>query len=100
MLPLSHPLILAAALFVIAAAGVILRRNVLIVFMGIELMLNSANLTLLTYATKWGDDKAHVFVFLVIAVAAAEAAVGLAIVVGIFRTRRSANLDELSLLKH
>ena len=100
MIPLSHPLILAAALFIIGAAGVILRRNVLIVFMGIELMLNSANLTLLTYANKWGNDQAHVLVFLVIATAAAEAAVGLAIVVGVFRTRRSANLDELSLLKH
>lgn len=100
MVPLSHYLILAAAMFVIGVAGVILRRNVLIVLMGIELMLNSANLTMLAYAREHGDDRVHVFVFLVIATAAAEAAVGLAIVVGIFRTRRSANLDELSLLKH
>ena len=100
MIPLHHYLVLAAALFVIGAAGVILRRNVLIVFMGIELMLNSGNLTLLAFAREFGDDRAHVLTFLVIATAAAEAAVGLAIVVGVFRTRRSTNVDELQLLKH
>jgi NADH-quinone oxidoreductase subunit K len=99
MVPLHHYLILAAVLFGIGAAGV-LRRNVLMVLMGIELMLNSANLTLLAFAHSWSDQRAHVLVLLVIATAAAEAAVGLAIVVGIFRTRRSCHLDELSLLKH
>ena len=100
MVQTSHYLILSAVLLITGASAVIFRRNVLIVLMGIELMLNSANLAFLAFAQKWGNDRAHVFVFLVIATDAAEAAVGLAIVVGIFRTRRSASLDDISLLKH
>jgi NADH-quinone oxidoreductase subunit K len=100
LIPIHYYLWVAAALFTIGAAGAILRRNVLIVLMAIELMLNAANLTLIAFARSHHDSHAHAFAFLVIAVAAAEAAVGLAIVVGIFRTRHNVNLDELTLLKH
>jgi NADH-quinone oxidoreductase subunit K len=100
MIPIQDYLLLGAALFVIGALGVILRRNVLIVLMSIEIMLNAANLTLIAFARARHDTRAHALAFLVIAVAAAEAAVGLAILVGIFRNRRSVNLDELTLMKH
>ena len=96
----SHFLVLAAVLFAIGAAGVILRRNILIMMMGIELMLNAANLTILTFARMYGDVSGHSFALIVIAVAAAEVAVGLAIVVAIFRGRRHVDVDRLNLLKH
>jgi NADH-quinone oxidoreductase subunit K len=99
MVPVSYFLGIAAALFAIGAVGVIIRRNALIALMSIELMLNGANLTLLAFGRAAHDNSAHVFAFLVIAIAAAEAAVGLAIVVGIFRNRHSVNLDELTLMK-
>jgi len=95
-----HYLVLAAILFALGAAGVVIRRNALIVLMGVELMLNAANLTLLAFARLHQDMRAHALAFLVIAMAAAEAAVGLAIVVGIFRTRQTGNLDEATLMKH
>ena len=98
--PTSYFLIVAAALFLIGALGVIIRRNALIALMSVELMLNAANLTLLAFGRARQDTGYHVLAFLVIAVAAAEAAVGLAIVVGIFRNRHSVNLDELTLMKH
>jgi NADH-quinone oxidoreductase subunit K len=100
MIPIHYFLWLAAALFSLGAAGVILRRNVLIVLMSVELMLNAANLTLVAFGRSYQDNHAQSFAFLVMAVAAAEAAVGLAIVVGIFRNRRNVNVDELTLLKH
>ena len=93
-------LLLGAALFAIGVAGVMLRRNALIVLMSIELMLNAANLTLLAYGRARHAQEFHALAFLVIAIAAAEAAVGLAIVVGIFRNRRSVNVDELTIMKH
>jgi len=96
----DHFLVLAAVLFAIGTAGVILRRNILIVMMSIELMLNAANLTILTFARMWGDLSGHSFAMIVIAVAAAEVAVGLAIVVAIFRGRRHVDVDRLNLLKH
>ncbi len=96
----GHFLVLAAVLFAIGTAGVILRRNILIVMMSIELMLNAANLTILTFARMWGDVSGHSFAMIVIAVAAAEVAVGLAIVVAIFRGRRHVDVDRLNLLKH
>ena len=96
----SHFLILAAVLFAIGTAGVILRRNVLIIMMSIELQLNAANLTILTFARMHGDLSGHSFAMIVIAVAAAEVAVGLAIVVAIFRGRRHVDADRLNLLKH
>src|ERR1700691_3552340 len=100
MIPTSDFLILGAILFAIGTAGVIFRRNALIMLMSIELLLNAANLTLLAFARAHHDAKGHAFAFFIIAVAAAEAAVGLAIVVGIFRNRRSVNVDELTLMKH
>ena len=100
IIPGSYFLILAAALFTVGVVGLILRRNAIIALMSIELMLNAANLTLLTFARMNQDMHAQGLAFLGIAIAAAEAAVGLAIIVGIFRTRRTTNLDDLTLLKH
>jgi NADH-quinone oxidoreductase subunit K len=100
MIPLSDFLVLSALLFSIGVLGVILRRNALIVLMSVELMLNAANLTLVTFGRAHNDAHAHAFAFVVMAVAAAEAAVGLAIVVGVFRNRRSVSVDELTLMKH
>ena len=93
-------LTLSAMLFIIGAVGALVRRNVLIVLMSVELMLNAGNLALVTFARSRHDAHAQAFAFIVMAVAAAEAAVGLAIVVGIFRSRRSVNLDELTSMKH
>ena len=97
--PINYFLAVAAVLFAIGSIGVVIRRNALIALMSIELMLNAANLTLLAFGRARDDAHFHVLAFLVIAVAAAEAAVGLAIVVGIFRNRHSVNLDELTLMK-
>ena len=102
-LTVSHFLILAAVLFAIGTIGVLMRRNALIVMMSIELMLNAANLTILAFARYHGGAaglEGQALAFIVIAVAAAEAAVGLAIVVALFRTRRHADIDRLTLLKH
>lgn len=96
----GHFLVLAAILFAIGTAGVLLRKNVLIIMMSIELMLNAANLTVLTFARMHGDLGGHSFAMVVIAVAAAEVAVGLAIVVAIFRGRRHVDVDKMNLLKH
>ena len=96
----GHFLVLAAILFLIGVAGVLLRRNALIVLMSVELMLNAANVTLLAFSRMWGDLSAHTFALIVIAVAAAEAAVGLAIVVAVFRGRRNVDIDRLTTLRH
>jgi NADH-quinone oxidoreductase subunit K len=96
----GHFLVLAAVLFAIGTAGVLLRKNVLIIMMSIELMLNAANLTILTFARMHGDVGGHSFAMVVIAVAAAEVAVGLAIVVAIFRGRRHVDVDKMNILKH
>jgi NADH-quinone oxidoreductase subunit K len=77
-----------------------MRRNALIMMMSIELMLNAANLTVITFARMWGDMSGHTFALIVIAVAAAEVAVGLAIVVAVFRGRRHVDVDRLTTLKH
>jgi NADH-quinone oxidoreductase subunit K len=98
-IPTAYYLILSFALFLIGTAGVLLRRNALIVLMGIELQLNGGNLALLAFARQLNDQKGHVFAFLVIALAAAEAAVGLAILVGLFRSRESVNLDDATMMK-
>lgn len=91
--------ILSAILFTIGALGVLIRRNALIIFMSIELMLNSANLAFVAFARNFNDLDGQIFVFFVITVAAAEVAVGLALVVTIFRTRKSINIDEMNILK-
>src|SRR5918911_3532542 len=98
-MPTYYYLILSFMLLLIGGAGVLLRRNALIVLMSIELMLNAGNLAFLAFARSLGDLKGQVFAFFVIALAAAEAAVGLAILVGIYRTRQTVNLDEITLMK-
>ena len=90
---------LSGILFVLGALGVLLRRNAIILFMSVELMLNSANLLFVAFARHLGDLDGQVLVFFVITVAAAEVAVGLALIVAIFRTRKSINIDEINLLK-
>jgi NADH-quinone oxidoreductase subunit K len=99
MAPLNHYLLLSAALLLIGVAGVLTRRNAIIVFMCIELMLNAVNLTFLAFSRSLGNMDGHVFVFMVITVAAAEAAVGLAIVVALFRNRETVNIDEINLMR-
>jgi NADH-quinone oxidoreductase subunit K len=94
-----HFIILAAALFVVGAAGAILRRNALLVVMSIELMLNAANIVFVAYAKQYGDAGGQVLAFFVMAIAAAEAAVGLAIIIGVFRTRQTVDVDELDSLR-
>ncbi|WP_435738708.1 MULTISPECIES: NADH-quinone oxidoreductase subunit NuoK [unclassified Cellulosimicrobium] len=96
---ITNYLVLATILFSIGAATVLLRRNAIIVFMGIELMLNATNLALVTFARIHGDVTGQVLAFFVMVVAAAEVVVGLAIIVSIFRTRRSASVDDVNLLK-
>jgi NADH-quinone oxidoreductase subunit K len=94
----SNYLILAVILFSIGATTVLLRRNAIIVFMGVELMLNATNLAFVTFARIHGDLTGQVLAFFVMMVAAAEVVVGLAIIVTIFRTRRSASVDDVNLL--
>ncbi len=99
MVPVSWFLYLAAILFTIGLTGVLIKRNALIVMMSVELMLNAANLTFLAFARQAGTVSGHAIAFFVIAVAAAEAAVGLAIVIAIYRTRGSVNVDEVRALR-
>jgi NADH-quinone oxidoreductase subunit K len=97
---LTHYLVLAAILFTIGAVGVLVRRNAIVVFMCIELMLNSVNLTLVTFARSTGTVDGQIMAFFVMVVAAAEVVVGLAIIMSIYRTRRSASVDDANLLKY
>ena len=97
---LAHVLTLSAVLFSLGLAAVLIRRNALVVFMGIELMLNAANLAFLGFARQFGDASGHVIAFFVIAVAAAEAAIGLAIFIAVFRSRNTLNVDEVDALKY
>lgn len=99
MVPITHFLYLASALFIIGMLGVLLRRNVLIVLMSIELMLNGANIALVAFSRFHGGLDGQVLAMFTIAVAAAEAAVGLAIVVSIFRSRTGTDIDDLSMLR-
>ena len=96
----DYYLYLSAVLFSIGAAGVLVRRNSIIVFMCIELMLNAANLSLVTFSRINGTLDGQVIAFFVMVVAAAEVVVGLAIIMSIFRTRRSASVDDANLLKY
>ncbi|MEO8613434.1 MAG: NADH-quinone oxidoreductase subunit NuoK [Chloroflexota bacterium] len=95
MVPITAYVMLSAVLFVLGTMGVLLRRNAILVFMSVELMLNAANLALVAFARQWNQVQGHVFVFFVMTVAAAEVAVGLALIVAIFRTKQSINIDEL-----
>jgi NADH-quinone oxidoreductase subunit K len=99
MVPLSWYLVLSAVLFAIGVAGVLLRRNLIVVFMAIEIMLNAVNLSFVAFARQLGAEDGQVIVFFVMAVAAAEAGVGLAIFIQLFRARETLHADEVSTLK-
>jgi NADH-quinone oxidoreductase subunit K len=99
MAPLNHYLILSAILFAIGIWGVLRNRNAIIIFMCIELMLNAVNISLMAFSSYLKDFSGQVFIFLVMAVAAAEVAVGLAIIVAIFRAKESVNVDDVNIMK-
>jgi NADH-quinone oxidoreductase subunit K len=99
MIPLSWPLLLSAVVFVIGLVGVLVRRNALVIFMSIELMLNAGNLAFVAFARQMNSLDGQVFVFFVMTVAAAEVAIGLAIIVNLFRLRESVFVDEINLLR-
>ncbi len=99
-MPTYAYILLSLALFFLGSAGVLLRRNVLIVLMSIELQLSAGSLALLAFSRALGDERGHVFALFVMALAAAEAAVGLAIVVSVFRMRQTVNLDEVDSMRH
>ncbi len=99
MVSTDYYLIVSAVLFTIGVLGVLVRRNAIVMFMSIELMLNAVNLTLVAYSRQFGSVDGQVFVFFVLTVAAAEAAVGLAIILAIFRKRRSTDVDDASLMR-
>ena len=96
----ANYLYLSALLFTIGAFGVLIRRNAIVVFMCVELMLNAVNLSLVTFSRMHGDLTGQVLAFFTMVVAAAEVVVGLAIIVSVFRTRRSASVDDANLLKY
>ena len=99
MIPIGHVLALSSVLFVLGVVGVLTRRSALVIFMSIELMLNAANLAFVALARGAGQMDGQVFVFFVIAVAAAEAAVGLAIIISVFRHKESVDIKNFSLLR-
>lgn len=98
--PLSWYLILSAILFVLGVAGFLFRRNIITVFMSIELMLNAVNLTFVAFSYKFHQNDGHIFSFFVMVVAAAEATVGLAIILTVFKNRQTLEIDEVSSLKN
>ena len=97
--PLSWYLLLSAALFALGIVGFLIKRNLITVFMSIELMLNAVNLSFVTFAYQWNAVKGQIFVFFVMVVAAAEAAVGLAIIIAVFRARATLSVDRIDLMK-
>ena len=99
MIPLSYYLILSAFLFICGILGFLIKRNIITIFMSIELMLNAVNLTFVAYATQLKNLNGHIFVFFVMVVAAAESAVGLGIIIAVFRSRETLNVDRVNLLK-
>jgi NADH-quinone oxidoreductase subunit K len=99
MVPQVYYIALSAILFTIGALGVLIRRNALIIFMSVELMLNAANLAFVAFANTFQQLNGQIIVFFVIAVAAAEVAVGLALIVAIFKTKHSIDVDQMSSLK-
>jgi len=99
LVPLEHVILLSALIFAIGVIGAVSRRNVIVILMSIELMLNAVNLAFVGFARAWANPGGQVFVLMVITVAAAEVAVGLGIVLSLFRNRDSVNIEEVSLLK-
>jgi NADH-quinone oxidoreductase subunit K len=99
MIPIAHAVALSGILFSLGVIGALTRRNLIVILMSIELMLNAVNLALIAFSRQWGDHAGQLFVVMVIVVAAAEVAVGLGIVIALFRNRESVNVDDASLLK-
>jgi NADH-quinone oxidoreductase subunit K len=99
MVPISYYLVLSAILFSIGVGAFLVKRNIITVFMSIELMLNAVNLSFVAFAYRWSAVRGQIFVFFVMVVAAAEAAVGLAIIIAIYRTRNTLNVDQIDLMK-
>ena len=99
MVPTNYYLILSAIIFAIGAVGVLSRRNALIIFMCVEMMLNSVNLTLIAFSRQWDNLNGQVFVFIIMAVAAAEIAVGLAILIAHDILRKSTDIDDVNVMK-
>lgn len=97
--PMEYYLILSAFMFSVGVAGVLIRRNAIVILMSVELMLNSANLALITFSSFMGNSVGQIFAFFVMTVAAAEAAIGLAIVIAIFRNKLTVNIDEINIFK-
>jgi NADH-quinone oxidoreductase subunit K len=95
----THYVVLSAALFMIGVLGVVTRRNVIVIFLSIELILNAVNVNLIAFAEQWGNSSGQVFAIFVIAVAVAEAAVGLGIIVAFYRNKETINIDEMNLMK-
>ncbi len=98
-IPIEYYLILSAFIFIVGVTGVLVKRNAIMVFMSIELMLNSANLTMVAFSSFLGNSIGQLFVFFVMTVAAAEAAIGLAIIIAMFRNKKTLNIDEINILK-
>jgi NADH-quinone oxidoreductase subunit K len=94
-----HYMILSAALFMIGVFGVVTRRNIIIIFMSIELILNAVNINLMAFSIQWGNSVGQVFTLFVIAVAAAEAAVGLGIILAFYRNKETINIDEMNVMR-
>ena len=99
MIPISWYLLLSATLFCLGVVGFLIKRNIIAIFMSIELMLNGVNLSFVAFAAHWHVLAGQVFVFFVMVVAAAETAVGLAIIIAVYRTRETLNIDQVNLLK-
>ena len=99
MITSTHYLLLSAGLFMIGVFGVLTRRNVIVIFLSIELILNAVNVNLVAFAEQWGNSAGQVFAIFVIAVAVAEAAVGLGIIVAFYRNKETINIDEMNLMK-
>ncbi len=99
MVPLSHYLILSAVLFIIGIIGVVVKRNAIVIFMSIELMLNSVNIVFVAFSRTLENLDGQIFVFMVMTVAAAEVAVGLALIVALFKLRETINVDDINIMK-
>jgi NADH-quinone oxidoreductase subunit K len=99
MVPIAYYLVLGAILFSIGVCAFLIKRNIITIFMSIELMLNAVNLTFVAFAQMWHRIEGQIFVFFVMVVAAAEATVGLAIIIALFRARQTLNVDQVNLMK-
>ncbi len=99
MVPLEYYLVLSGVIFAIGVLGVLTSRNLIVIFMSIEIMLNAGNLAFIAFSRSLVDVSGHIFVFIVFAVAAAEAAVGLAIIIAVFRNRETINADEFNIMR-